>query len=180
MKKEIIKEIEIPEGINVEIDGTKLVVEGPEGKNQRNYKMPNVSVVKNGNKVIVSSKKATKNEKKLVNSFAAHVKNMIDGVQKKFEYKLKICFSHFPITVEVKGKEIIIKNFLGEKIPRKTTIPEGVEVDVNKDVVTVKSTDLEKAGQVAANFEVATRIRNRDKRVFQDGIFITSKAGSED
>ena len=180
MKKEIIREVEIPEGITMELENAKIIINGPEGKNERNYKMPNVSVEKKENKLVISSKKGTKNEKKLVNTFAAHVNNMVKGVQKKFEYRLKVCFSHFPINVEIKGKEVVIKNFLGEKVPRKTLIPEGVEVDLDKDFITVTSTDLEKAGQVAANFEVATKIRNRDKRVFQDGIFIISKAGGED
>ena len=114
-----------------------------------------------------------------MNTIASHIKNMIKGVQEKFEYQLKICFSHFPINVEIKDKEAIIKNFLGEKIPRKTKIPEGVEVEVDKDIIKVRSVNKELAGQVAADFEIATKIRKRDKRVFQDGIFIINKAGKE-
>ena len=179
MKKEIFKEIEIPEGVDVEVKGSTLKVTGPEGENQRTFKIKNISLTKKDNLVIIGNKIATKKEKKLINSAAAHIKNMIKGVQKKFEYELKVCFSHFPISVDIKGKEILIKNFLGERVPRKTLIPEGVNVEIDKDIIKVTSADKELAGQVAANFETATRIRKRDRRIFQDGIFITSKAGRE-
>ncbi len=179
MRKEIIKEVEIPSGIEAQVEGTVVTIKGPEGENSRDFRMPNIEIAKRENKVVVWNKKSTKKEKKMINSVAAHIANMVHGAEKKFSYKLKVCYSHFPVTVDIKGKEVIIKNFLGEKIPRKMTLPEGVDVHVNKDVVTVESIDRERAGQVAANFEVATRITKRDRRVFQDGIFITEKPGRD-
>ncbi|MBI2078742.1 MAG: 50S ribosomal protein L6, partial [Euryarchaeota archaeon] len=59
---------------------------------------------------------------------------------------------------------------------RKATILPGVKVDVKGDQVTVTGIDLEKVSQTAANIETATHIRNRDIRVFQDGIYIVQKA----
>lgn len=177
MKKEIYQKIEIPEGIEVHLEDLTLKIKGSEGEVEKTFNVIKVDLKKEANQIIVGSKKATKNEKKLINSLAAHIRNMIKGVQEKFEYKLKICFSHFPITVESKDKNVLIKNFLGEKNPREMTIPEGVDVTIEKEIITVSSVDKELAGQVAANFETATRVRGRDKRVFQDGIFITDKPG---
>ena len=179
MKKELFKEIEIPEGIEAEVDGNRIRIKGPEGENSRGFAIRDLKLTKEGNKIIVGSKKATKKEKKLMNTMAAHIKNMILGTQKKFEYELKAVFSHFPITIDVNGQEVLIKNFLGEKTPRKTRIPSGVEIEVNGAIIKVKSTDKELAGQAAAKLETATRIRARDKRIFQDGIFIIKKAGRE-
>jgi len=179
MKKEIYRKIEIPEGISAELEGNFLRIKGPEGENSRKFILGKVDIVKEGNSISVGSKKATKKEKKMINTVAAHIKNMVLGVQKKFEYELKAVFSHFPVNLEIKEHELIIKNFLGEKVSRKAKIPHGVSVEVNGNIIKVASTDRELAGQTAANFETATKIRARDKRVFQDGIFMTKKAGGE-
>jgi len=179
MKKEFFREIEIPEGVEVTLEDSTLTVKGSEGEIKRTFDLNRLTFEKKDNKIIVGSKKATKKEKKMANTITAHIKNIIKGVQEKFEYKLKIAFSHFPMTVEVQGNEAIIKNFLGEKIPRKATIPEGAEIEINKDIITIKSVNKEIAGQASANLETATKIRMKDRRVFQDGIYITDKAGRE-
>ncbi len=179
MKKVLFQHIEIPEGIEANIDGNLLTVKGPQGEIKRSFNINKLDFEKKEDKIIIGNKNSTKKEKKLMNTISAHIKNMLEGVQKKFEYKLKICFSHFPINVELKEKEAIIKNFLGEKIPRKSKILKDVDVQIDKDIITVISHDKESAGQTAANFEKATRIGKKDRRVFQDGIFITNKAGRE-
>jgi large subunit ribosomal protein L6 len=179
MKKSLYQEIEIPEGIEVKLDGNELSVKGAEGEIKKTFNFGKIDFELKDNKIVIGNKKSTKVEKKIMNTFAAHVKNMIKGVQGKFEYKLKICFSHFPFTVEVKEGEAVIKNFLGEKIPRKVKIPEGANVKIDGQTIRITSIEKEIAGQTAANFETATKIRNRDLRVFQDGIYIINKAGKE-
>lgn len=179
MKQELFQEIEIPEKVEVKQEGNLLKVKGPAGENERKFNFRDLEFEINGKKIKIGAKKATKKEKKRINTNTAHIRNMIQGAENKYEYKLKVCFVHFPSTVEVKGSEVIIKNFLGEKVPRKAKIPKGAEVKVDKEIITVKSSDKEIAGQAAANLELATKIRKRDRRVFQDGIFITSKCGVE-
>jgi large subunit ribosomal protein L6 len=179
MKKEIFQKIEIPESVEATIDKNTIIIRGSEGENKRTFDTSNLDFKKEGNTIIIGNKKSTKKEKKRINSISAHIKNMMEGVQKKFEYKLKICFSHFPFTVEIKGKEVFIKNFLGEKIARKMKLPEGVDVDNDKEIITIHASDKEIAGRVAADFERATKIKKRDRRVFQDGIYMISKSGRE-
>ncbi|MGA2130333.1 MAG: 50S ribosomal protein L6 [Candidatus Pacearchaeota archaeon] len=179
MRKELYKEVEVPSGVEVEIDGGLFNVKGKEGENSRMFKTKGLEFVKKDGKISIGSKNSTKKEKKMMNTIAAHISNMIKGVQEKFEYELKSVFSHFPITIEAKGREVLIKNFLGEKTPRKATLPEKVEIEINGNVIKVRSIDKELAGQAAAKLETATKIRSRDRRVFQDGIFMTKKVGSE-
>ena len=179
MKQNIEKIIEIPEGVEVNVEGTLISVKGKEGENNRKFNIQKIGFELKDEKLRIFSNKASKNEKKVMNTIAAHIQNMVNGVQEKFEYKLKIASSHFPMTVDIKGNDATVKNFLGEKIPRKVNIPEGVEIESDKDTITIKSINRELGGQAAANFEKATRIPLKDRRVFQDGIFITHKPGRE-
>ncbi|MEM3122448.1 MAG: 50S ribosomal protein L6, partial [Candidatus Pacearchaeota archaeon] len=116
-------------------------------------------------------------ELKMINTINAHIKNMIAGIKDKFTYVLEIAYLHFPVTVEYdKNKNILlIKNFLGEKKPRSCKILDGVGVSIEKNKIILSSHNKELAGQTAANIERATHIRNRDRRKFQDGIYIIEK-----
>ena len=83
------------------------------------------------------------------------------------------------MTVTHDKNKIIIKNFLGERIPRKAEIQENVEVKIEGELITIISTDKEKAGQSAANIEKATRIKGRDNTSLQDGSYIIKKCGKD-
>ncbi|MFH1455542.1 MAG: 50S ribosomal protein L6 [archaeon] len=178
-KERLRKEIEIPEGVQVIIDGKTVKVIGPVGEVQRILAYPTLEIKIEGNKVMFEPKVFSKKEKMIINTFVAHVNNMIQGTQEPFVYKLKIASSHFPMNVTLQGKEVVIKNFFGEKIPRRARIMEGVKVEISGDIITVTANNREAAGQTAANLEQSTRITNRDRRVFQDGIWITEKAGKQ-
>jgi len=123
MKQPLFQEIEIPEGVEVEIDGILFKVKGTEGENQREFKIGKIDMEKKENKIVIGTEKASKKEKKMINTTVAHMRNMIQGVGEKFEYELKGCYSHFPFSIELEGDGATIKNFLGEKIPRKVKFP---------------------------------------------------------
>lgn len=177
-KKEIKAEIEIPEGITVEV-GESIKIKGKAGEITKKLFNPNVKISKEGNKIMFKALKTTKREQKLVNTFKAHIKNMLKGCIEAYTYKLKICSGHFPMNVSVKGNEFVVKNFFGEKIPRVLKIKEGAKVKVEGDVINVESPNKEIAGQVAADIEQLTIRGNYDLRIFQDGIWIFEKCGKE-
>ena len=179
MLVDIIEKIEVPEGVNVEIEGFVVKVKGPRGENQRRFKKPGVEIKKDGNFIVFTAKKPTRREKKMLFTFKAHIKNLLKGVNEGFAYKIKVCSSHFPMSASVEGDKILVKNFFGEKVPRKSTILDGVTVKIEGDIITVEGIDKESTGQTAANLELATRVSNRDKRVFQDGCYIIEKDGKE-
>ena len=178
-KEKIEEEIEIPADVEASLDSF-LQIKGPKGELRRTFN-PIIKIEIKDKKIMLSAQKARKKEKKLLYTTKGHIKNMIIGVREGFVYRLQICSVHFPINVNVDKEKnlVIIKNFLGETKERTAKIIPGVDVKVEKDIVTVESIDIEKAGQTAANIETATRIKAKDRRVFQDGIFIISKAGKE-
>lgn len=114
-------------------------------------------------------------DKALVGTWAAHINNMVKGVKYGFTYHMRVVYSHFPIKLEVRGNELLIHNFMGEKLPRKARIMEGVKVEVKGKDVYLHGINIEVVGQTAANIEAATKVKDRDPRVFQDGVYIVGR-----
>jgi len=177
MKKEIERIISLPENVKARLELPKIIIEGPLGKVERVFHIKKIELASKENNIIIRCSKATKKEKKMINTIASHIDNMIQGVLKGYEYKLQICSIHFPMTVSIDKQRnlLVIKNFLGETKERTVKIFPGVEISIENDIITVKCLDKELAGQQAAAIERATRITARDRRVFQDGIWIIKK-----
>ena len=174
-KKGLREQIQLPDGVEVNFDGKNVRIKGPKGELNRRADDPRIKATIEGGEVIIASAKAGKRERKSLGTLKAHIRNMIKGVMEGHAYKLKACSSHFPMSVSVEGKELVIKNFLGEKMPRKLKLPENVDVKVEGAEITVESTDKENAGSFAAAIERLTKRANYDRRIFQDGIYITEK-----
>jgi large subunit ribosomal protein L6 len=101
---------------------------------------------------------------------------MIKGVEKGYTYKVKIIFAHFPISVKVKGREVNVENFFGERSPRTSRIVgDATKVSVVGEDVVVQGPSLEDVSQTAANIELSTRIKDKDQRVFLDGLYVYSR-----
>lgn len=174
MKIDIKEEVELKKGVSASIVGSIVTITGPKGKVVRNFLHPKVNVFLEGEKIMITAVKATKREKKIIGSFQAHIRNMIKGVLELHTYHLKICSSHFPMSVTVSGKEFSVKNFIGESVPRKVILKDDAEVKITGSDIVVTSPDKEIAGQVAAQIETLCRITKRDRRIFQDGCYIYS------
>jgi len=179
MKSDIMQEINIPEGIEISKEGHLIKVKGPKGEVSKKLAGPRIEIITERNLVKIISKKASKREKKLIYTFKAHINNMIKGVTEPFVYKLKICPGHFPMNVSIDKDIFTVKNFFGEKTPRKLKIKPDVKVKIDGKDVYVEGIDKELTAQTAASIEMLTKIKNRDRRIFQDGIYIVSKAGKE-
>lgn len=179
MKNDIKETIKIPDGIQVDCKDNLVSIKGPKGELSRNFLYKKVRIKVEGGLIVFESVKATKREKRMMWSIIAHIENMIKGVQEPYVYKLKVCSSHFPMTAEIKDNILHIKNYLGEGTSRKTKISKDVNVKVEGGVITVESSDKELAGMTASAIEESCKIFDKDRRIFQDGVFITEKPGKE-
>jgi large subunit ribosomal protein L6 len=178
MKADIDMNVEIPRGIEVLKKGALVSVKGPKGLIEKRFVSKKITLAPEAKQVSLSVKNATKREKKLIYTFKAHLTHMIVGALEGHDYKLKICSGHFPMTASLKGDKFEVKNFLGEAYPRTLKIKQGVTVKIDGEFIEVNSPNKELAGQTAADIEQLTRITNRDRRIFQDGIYIISKSKS--
>ena len=175
--QEVKEKIILPEGVTATLENEILVIKGEKGNLSRVFSHPKINLKITGNVIEITSKDVKRKEKALIGTYKAHIKNMIKGVTQGFEYKMKTMFSHFPIKTIVEGNDFIIQNFLGERAARHAKILEGVTVEAKGEDITVKGIDREKVGQTVANIERATHVKYRDVRVFQDGVYRTSKGG---
>ncbi len=169
---EAIEWIEIPEGVEVSVDGRAVTVKGEKGTLTRDFSHAPVSIQLEGDRVNIQTNWPRKREAALVGTIKSHIQNMIIGVTKGFTYKLKIVFSHFPISVKVREKTMAIENFTGERSPRITKIMGDTKVTVKSEDVIVQGIDIEDVSQTAANIQRATKVKSKDPRVFLDGIFL--------
>lgn len=178
MKPTITEEIEVPSGVTATQTGKILKIKGAY-EVTREFGESAVVITLSENKIILVAKKATKRERSKIYTTVAHIKNMVAGAQKQFVYQLKICAGHFPMNVSISGQQFIIKNFLGEKFPRILELPKGVTVKIEGTAVNIESPSIELAGMTATKIEQLSKIRGRDLRTFQDGIYITHKCGEK-
>lgn len=167
--------IDVPEDTQVMIEGKKITVTGKKGSIIKDFSHSHIKIERKDSGVRVWSESNRKRERASVNTMAAHIQNMIKGINDGFTYKLKIVYVHFPITLKVEGKKILIQNFLGERTPRVTKIVGDAQVSVKGDDVLVTGSDIDAVAQTAANIQHRTRVKRKDLRKFIDGIFVYSK-----
>lgn len=171
------KVVEIPGNVEVDLSGKKVKVSGPKGSLFKDFSNKPVEISKKDDRIVISVLWPKKKEFSILGTSASQLKNMIKGVTEGFTYKLKTVHAHFPATIKVqeKQKRIAIENFIGEKNPRISKIVGNVDVKVTGDEIAIHGIDIQEVSQTAANIELATKIKDKDQRVFLDGIYISEK-----
>jgi len=168
-------EVDIPEGVTVSVNKHMVSFVGPLGKTYKSFRSIPVNIEVSENKVILKTIEHKKRDYAILHTARSIIRNICEGLITGYTIKMKIVFSHFPITVKVEGKTVLIENFQGERAPRSThivgntkVIPKGEDVILTGEVWT----DIT---QTAANIELRSKVKNKDHRVFLDGIYAFEK-----
>ena len=145
------KPIEVPNGVEVKIDGNKITVKGPKGTLEREiHKNISLEINENTIKVIrINDEPANRSLHGLTRTL---INNMIIGVTHEYTKELQI--NGVGYRVQKQGNDLNLS--LGYSHPVIYKAPEGISFDVpNANTIIVKGIDKEKVGQVAA--EIRTK-----------------------
>ncbi|SRR5581483_3946103 len=169
-------EVEAPASVKVTKEGNVVAVKGKLGTVKKDFTKLPATITVDGNKVTIKPYGKRKQDLAVTNTARSIISSMVKGVEKGYTYKLKIIFAHFPISVKVKGKEVHIENFFGERAARVATIVgENTKVNIAGEDVVIQGPSLEDVSQTAANIELSTKIKDKDQRVFLDGLYVYSR-----
>ena len=140
--------IEIPNGVSVIIDGSKVMVEGPKGKLEQAF--PNtIEVVEEDNQLLVKiPENYTKQQNIDHGLFRSLIANMVDGVTEGYSKTLQIEGTGYRAAKQ--GNNLVMN--LGFSHQVTVPDPEGIETEVPNDrTIIVKGIDKQLVGIHAAN-----------------------------
>jgi large subunit ribosomal protein L6 len=137
--------IQIPAGVTITVDADQISVTGPKGTLSQ-FTLPHVDVKIDGDVLTVIRKSDEKIARAQHGLMRALINNLVVGVTKGFEKKLEVNGVGF----RVNGGGQAITMSLGFSHPIEYKAQDGVNLTVEKNLITVSGIDKQKVGQVAA------------------------------
>ncbi len=168
--------LDIPEQVTVSLKKSMLEVSGPLGKTFKNFKKIPISLEVKDKTILIKTQGSRKKEYAILNTAKSIINTLCEGVIEGYTVKMKVVYAHFPVTVKTKDKQVLIENFQGERAPRIARIHGQTKVVAKGDDVVLTGPVLTEVTQSAAEIAQKTKIKNKDHRVFLDGIYIYSKS----
>lgn len=135
----------LPEDVKVEISDRDVKVIGPKSELSLRIK-PGVDLNKKDNELLVEIKNENRETAKLYGLTRTLISNMVKGVSEGFEKNLE--FHGVGYRANVEGRTLVMH--LGFSHPIKYTPREGVDIKVEKNIITVSGADKQLVGQTAA------------------------------
>lgn len=171
------KPIAIPDNVTVSMEKGILKVVGPKGELQRD--MPAeiaVNVDATAREIMCSVSKPTKRAASLLGTAYVHTRNMMQGVSEGYVKILELEGVGYRASAE--GNNLVLS--LGFSHPVKLTLPEGVELKVEKNEIRIMGTNKELVGQTAATIRAYKEPEPyKGKGIHYRGEYIPRKAGKK-
>lgn len=139
------KPIELLPGVEVKVDGNFAVFKGSRGEIKLKIE-PVVNVRVDDGKIWVEGKAGESEKKATVGTFWSLIKNSIQGVAEGFSKVLEI--EGVGYRAQKEGRELVL--FLGYAETVRVKVPEGVNVEVEKNTIKITGIDKDLVGRVAA------------------------------
>eukprot|EP00927_Polykrikos_kofoidii_P017365 TRINITY_DN178_c0_g2_i1.p1 TRINITY_DN178_c0_g2~~TRINITY_DN178_c0_g2_i1.p1 ORF type:complete len:212 (-),score=38.70 TRINITY_DN178_c0_g2_i1:85-654(-) len=182
------EKISVPKGIKITIKAKSVEVTGKSGTTlKRDFKHLPIELwtAASGHEVRARMYFAKSKQLSMLRSVCSHIRNLFDGVEKKFEYKMRLVYAHFPINAVITngGKTVELRNFLGEKIVRTINMLPGVIIEKSagtKDELILKGSDIDCTSRSAALIRQSCLVKNKDIRKFLDGVYVSSHGVCEE
>lgn len=173
--------VTIPKDVQISVSSSVITVRGPRGRLVKSFRHALLDIKKVKGEIVVQKWFGSKKELALVRTICTHINNMITGVTKGYQYKMRSVYAHFPINVTMNNNEndVDIRNFLGEKLVRKVRMEPGVKCTnsaAQKDELILEGNDLEAVSKSAALIQQSTSVKNKDIRKFLDGIYVSERS----
>lgn len=175
--------IEVPDGVELRFAKGTMRVRGRLGDAVKDFRRIPVAIEVSGDgrTVVARAVGRRKRDYSILNTACSIIRNLVGGVQEGYTVRMKVVYAHFPITVRVDGGEILVENFQGERSARRARIVgRGTRVDPQGEDVVITGPVLTDVTQTAANLQQHTRVKNKDHRVFLDGIYAYEKRAGMD
>jgi len=175
--------IKVPDGVEVSIKARRVVVKGPRGTLSRDFKHLKLELsMATKNRIKAELWWGDRKTLACLRTLTTHIQNMIVGVTKGFQYKMRLVYAHFPINISIDDEDgktkVGIRNYLGEKAPRNVMLHDGVTIERSalvKDELVLSGNDVNSVSQSAANIHIAARVATKDIRKFLDGAYVSER-----
>lgn len=139
--------VAIPQGVEVKIEDRTITVKGPKGELSFGFGFKvDVKIDQEQNQIVVEQKENTKQGKAMWGTARASINNLVVGVTEGFEKKLELHGVGYKMAVQ--GNKLNLS--LGYSHPINKDIPQGLEVIIDKETLTVKGADKQLVGEFAA------------------------------
>lgn len=167
--------IQIPAGTDVSVASDAIQVKGKGGTLSKPMH-PSIKISVANGTAQVETANNSRLARALWGTYAAHLKNMIAGVNTPFVKKLQI--EGIGYRAELAGKNL--KLALGFSHPVIVAIPDGVTAVVEKNIITISGADKEKVGQFAASIrELKKPEPYKGKGIRYEGEHVRQKQGKK-